>query len=587
MDIKCLHFLSLYLNLTLSLFFISRAAFTPQDNYLVNCGSSTSNIAIDNRIFYGDSSKNGTNYLSKGKSTSLTNPNPTSNYSVLYTTARVFTSASSYVFHIKKTGTHFVRLHFSPFSSQNYDLKNANFGVSANGFTLLGDFVTKFTIIKEFILMVDKLELEILFMPVNDSSFAFVNGIEVLSASKDFLIDAGEIALISPSGTREFKQNISLQILETVHRINVGGSKITPFNDTLWRSWVPDEDFLVLKSAAKFARTSDPPNYQRGGATREIAPDNVYMTAQQMNVENGTLNFMFNVTWDFPVRSSVDDMHFVRLHFCDIVSVSLNTLYFNVYINGITAYKDLDLSSLAFHLLASPYYIDFVVKSADNSNFIRISIGPSQMSNSLRKNAILNGVEIMKIVSSAPPPRKSKKNSFWILVGSVVGGIFALSLAILAVLAMLKCKKRKPIPKPRHMESAGWTPLRVYGVSTHGTLSEATAFSPSANGYYALKIPFTDIQLATNNFDKDLIIGSGGFGTVYKGVFRDNAKIQVNERPQELHEETIVASDDLTMHRVIPGAPSSSTKIKNHTAEETVSTIIKTLPGKLVEDFYT
>ncbi|CAA3013767.1 probable receptor-like protein kinase At5g24010 [Olea europaea var. sylvestris] len=523
MDIKCLHFLSL----TLSLFFVSRAAFTPEDNYLINCGSSTSNVAIDNRNFFGDSSKNGKNYLSEGKSTSLTNPNPTFNSSELYMTARVFTSASSYVFNLKKTGTHFVRLHFSPFSSQNYDLHNANFGVSANGFTLLSDFVTKFTVIKEFILMVDKLELKILFMPVNDSGFAFVNGIEVFSAPKDFLIDAGGIPLISPTGTQEFKKNISLQILETVYRINVGGSKLTPFNDTLWRSWVPDEDFLVLKSAAKFARTSDPPNYQRGGATREIAPDNVYMTAQQMNVENGTSNFMFNVTWDFPVRSSVDNMHLVRLHFCDIVSASLNTLYFNVYVNGITAYKDLDLSVLAFHVLASPYYIDFVAINADNSNSIRISIGPSEMSNSLRKNAILNGVEIMKIVNSTTFPRKSKKISLWILVVSVVGGIFALSVAIFTVLAILKCKKREPKPKPRHMESSGWTPLRVYGVSTQGTLSEATAFSPGANGYYALKIPFIDIQLATNNFDKDMIIGSGGFGTVYKGVFRDNAKVAV------------------------------------------------------------
>ncbi|KAL2542083.1 putative receptor-like protein kinase [Abeliophyllum distichum] len=526
MDTKSVHFLSL----TFSLFFISKAAFTPQDNYLINCGSSTSNVAIDNRNFVGDSSKNGSNYLSKGKLISLTDPNPSSNSSLLYTTARVFTSASSYIFNIKKTGTHFVRLHFSPFTSQNYDLKNANFGVSANGLSLLSDFGANFSVLKEFILMVDKVELEILFTPVNDSSFAFVNGIEVFSAPKDFFIDASGIVLISPSGTQEFKQNISLQIFETVHRINVGGSKLTPFNDTLWRSWVPDEDFLVLKSAAKFARTSDPPNYQPGGATREIAPDNVYMTAQQMNVENGTSNFMFNVTWDFPVRSSMVDVHFVRLHFCDIVSVALNTLYFNVYINGITAYKDLDLSFLTFHQLASPYYIDFVVKSADNSDSIRISIGPSELSNSLRKNAILNGVEIMKIENSVPLARKSKEKSILVLVGSVIGGIFALSLAILAVLAMLKCIKRKPKtkPKPRRIESTGWTPLSVNGVSTHGTLSEATALSsPGANGYYGLKIPFTDIQLATNNFDKDLIIGSGGFGTVYKGVFRDNTKVAV------------------------------------------------------------
>ncbi|KAJ0657783.1 putative protein kinase RLK-Pelle-CrRLK1L-1 family [Helianthus annuus] len=32
-----------------------------------------------------------------------------------------------------------------------------------------------------------------------------------------------------------------------------------------------------------------------------------------------------------------------------------------------------------------------------------------------------------------------------------------------------------------------------------------------------LKIPFEDIRLATNNFAEDIIIGKGGYGTVYKG----------------------------------------------------------------------
>ena len=53
--------------------------------------------------------------------------------------------------------------------------------------------------------------------------------------------------------------------------------------------------------------------------------------------------------------------YLVRLHFCDIVSCALNLLYFNVYLNGYLAYKDLDLSILTSHLLASLIYVDFVV----------------------------------------------------------------------------------------------------------------------------------------------------------------------------------------------------------------------------------
>ncbi|KAG6387714.1 hypothetical protein SASPL_152906 [Salvia splendens] len=504
-------------------------AFTPQDNFLISCGSDSTAEMVYNRHFVGDSSHKGSTYLSEGTSSSLTSPNSSSNSTVIYTTARVFTSSSTYTFNIKNLGTHLVRLHFSPFTSPNYDLRNGKFGVSENGISLLTSFSANATVVKEFFVMVDRDELEIVFTP--DSNFAFVSAIEVFSAPRDFFIDAGGIALISPGEISEFKQNVSSQVLETVHRVNVGGLLITPFNDTLWRSWIPDEDFLVIKSAAKVARTSDPPNYQQGSATREVAPDNVYMTAQQMNVFNGSLANHFNIIWDFPVGSE-GAMLLVRLHFCDIVSVALNTLYFNIYINGVTAYKDVDLSVLSLHRLASPYYIDFVVKNMRGSGVVRISVGPSDLNNAMKKNAILNGVEIMRMVNYvAPSPLRSKKDGKWIVLGCVVGGVFVLILAVVMVLAILGCRKRKPKPEPKtkRAESAGWTSLRVFGGgSSHATISQGTVLAtPSPYGLYDLKILFADLQLATDNFDKSLVVGSGGFGTVYKGVLKDSVKVAV------------------------------------------------------------
>ncbi|XP_042033070.1 probable receptor-like protein kinase At5g24010 [Salvia splendens] len=510
----------------LVLFLTTSTAFTPEDNFLISCGSDSSSEIVYNRHFIGDSSDKGSSFLLEGKSSSLKNPNS----DVIYSTARVFTSASSYTFNIKKLGTHLVRLHFSPFTSRNYNLKNGKFGVSANGISLLTTFSANVTVVKEFFVMVDRDELEIVFTPDDDSDFAFVSAIEVFSAPKDFFIDSVEIALISPQEISEFKQNISNQVLDTVHRVNVGGLLLTPFNDTLWRTWIPDEDFLVIKSAAKVARTSDPPNYQQGGVTREVAPDNVYMTAQQMNVYNGSLVNHFNITWDFPV-SSEGAMHLVRLHFCDIVSVSLSMLYFNIYINGVTAYKDVDLSVLAFHRLASPYYIDFVVKNMRGSGVVRISVGPSDLSNTMKKNAILNGVEIMRMVNYvSPSPPKSKNGGKWIVLGCVVGGVLVLSLAVVTVVAILRCKIRKPKPKTRHAESTTvWASLRIFGgSSSHATISQGTALaSPGPYGYYGLKIPFADLQLATDNFDKNLIVGSGGFGMVYKGVLKVDIKVAV------------------------------------------------------------
>ena len=413
-----------------------------------------------------------------------------------------------------------MRFHFSPFNTRNYRLKSAKFDVSVDGYPILRNFTTKNAVLKEFIARVDGKKLEVLFSPEGGSGVGFVNAIEVFSAPGDLISDYGA-RLLGPNGSEEFF-NLSSKILQTVHRINVGGSLLTPFNDTLWRSWINDEDFLVLKSAAKPALTTHIPNYQKGGATREIAPDNVYMTAQQMDRDNVTSDSRFNISWNFEVGSQ-RAMHLVRLHFCDIVSKSLNLLYFNVYINGLLAYRDLDLSVLTYHELASPYYVDFVVDS-DNSGVMRISVGPSDLSPVFARNAILNGVEIMKLVNFVASQNESKKKNIWVLVGSIVVGFVVICVLVLAVLVVLKCKKKKP--KPRPAESVGWTPLRV--ASSYSRMSEGTA-NPylGPNLYLDLKVPFADIQMATNNFDKSLMIGSGGFGLVYKGVLRDNTSVAV------------------------------------------------------------
>lgn len=408
-----------------------------------------------------------------------------------------------------------VRFHFSPFKAQGFDLSTAKFSIFGNGNLLLSDFSTKVVVLKEYILRVDGNALEISFGPVGESSFGFVNAIEVFSAPKDFILDEGA-KLVSANGIEVYK-NLSSHVLETIHRINVGGSKLVPFNDTLWRTWIPDEGFLVLKSAAKLAVTTHVPNYQSGGASREIAPENVYMTAQQMNKDNNPLQSRFNITWNFPVGSG-GVRHLVRLHFCDIVSTSLNQLYFDVYLNDYSAYNDLDLSSLTFHVLSSPMYIDFIVDSND-LGAVQVSIGPSAVSSLMKVNAILNGVEIMKMVNPSHLHGGSKKRTVWIVVASSIGG-FVLCLAVFVVILACKCKKKKP--KPTRVESAGWTPLRVYGGSTHSRMSEVTV-----NEYRSLKIPFADVQLATNNFDNSLIIGSGGFGMVFKGVLKDNTKVAV------------------------------------------------------------
>ncbi|CAN8252145.1 unnamed protein product [Cochlearia groenlandica] len=501
-------------------FNLSLAAFTPIDNYLLNCGANTNATFFSTRSFLGDSTRQGSSFLSADRSISLSDTNPPPDSPVLYHTARVFTGGASqspvYKFQIATKSTHFLRLHFAPFKAPNFNLATARFGVLVNGFSVMNSFVASSVVIKEFILKINDPFLEISFIPTKSSGFGFVNAIEVFSAPKDYIIDQGTKLVISNSA--QIFSNLSSQVLETVHRINVGGSKLTPFNDTLWRTWLVDDDYLLLKAAAKRAWSTDPPSYQRGGATREIAPDNVYMTAQEMNRDNQELQARFNISWGFGVGSK-RVLHLIRLHFCDIVSPSLNQLYFNVFINGYLAYKDVDLSALNFHVLASPLYIDFVAES-DRDGMLRISVGPSELSNPSRANALLNGIEIMRLVSPESYKVVSRKKSVvWIVVGSVLGSLVFLSMFVLCGLCL--CRRKV---KTKSSESTGWTPLRRFRGSS---LSRTTEGTVSSNGYQTLRISFAEIQSGTNNFDKSLVIGVGGFGMVFKGSLKDNTKVAV------------------------------------------------------------
>nr|CAD1835387.1 unnamed protein product [Ananas comosus var. bracteatus] len=307
----------------------------------------------------------------------------------LHRTARVFPSPSSYEFEIKEKGSHLLRLHFYPFVARGYDLSSASFHVSASGFTLLANFTTADPVLKEFVLWIDSDKLVLSFVPAQASSFAFVNAIEVVSAPKDLI---GDVAIV-PNQLEKFN-GVSRQALETLYRINVGGPKVTPFNDTLWRTWVPDNElFVESDSTSKTLSFSGRIAYQKYGASREVAPDNVYSTARVVDGSDSN----HNMTWVFPVSSGYK--YLIRLHFCDIASLALNQLYFNIYVNGNSGYGDFDLSDAAGHVLASPYYIDFVA-DADNSGKVIVTIGPSKLSSPSWIHGLLNGVEVMKMNNS-------------------------------------------------------------------------------------------------------------------------------------------------------------------------------------------
>ncbi|KAG8094457.1 hypothetical protein GUJ93_ZPchr0012g21263 [Zizania palustris] len=500
---------------------VCKAQFKPADNYLMDCGS-TKSTTLGTKTFAAD----GASPVKVDTSQEIiagTSANVVASFdnSALYQTARIFTSPSSYTFPIQKQGRHFVRLYFFPFVYQSYDLSTAKFTVSTQDVLLLSDFQQPdktAPLFKEYSLNITQDNLIISFKP--SKGIAFINAIEVVSVPDDLIVDAAQ--MVNPM---QQYSGLSTQPLETVYRVNMGGPKVTADNDTLSRTWVNDKKYLLNPSVTREVSSGGKVNYRNGGATQVTAPNIVYGTATELAASN-TSNALFNMTWQFDVDSGFS--YLIRFHFCDIVSEALNQLYFNAYVGGFVAQRDIDLSTQSMNQLATATYLDVVLSSNDASNKLSISIGPSTLNNAL-PDGILNGLEVMKMSSgsgSAFTVRSSGSNkNLGVIIGSILGAVGI--LIIILVVVLLLCRGKKTLEK---QHSKTWMPFSINGLtslSTGSRTSYGTTLTSGLNGSYGYRFAFSVLQEATNNFDENWVIGVGGFGKVYKGVLRDDTKVAV------------------------------------------------------------
>lgn len=499
----------LYLFHFSSLFFPSTSYDLPE-RYFINCGSS-STVIINGRSFTGDQNPAGNYVLSSHDSQpfeDLTLP-----VDSLSLSARKFSKSSSYELDLNEGGTYIVRFHFFPFPLLG-NPSDARFHVSVSGFSLLSNYTGLNNYrVEDFFLNLHQGKIKINFEPYDKQSFAYVNAIEVFLAPPDFIPDSATHVNQQGSNSDDKFEGLLKTPLHVVHRINVGGGniRITPYNDTMLRNWLPDDEFLLDNETAKNSVVyQDSPKYQR--ATQYDAPEYVYRTAKQ-SVNNS------NVTWSFDVRKRTD--HLVRLHFCDIVSRTSNefnnfTLYiYSNFRRAIYPYAETGE-------LASPFYIDFVVYS-DDSGFMNISIGPN--SESEVKLAFLNGVEIMEVSTggdSGGGGNDSTRKPLLIIVGSSVGGGVFLLIILIMIVVCLRKKKWKAI------ESFDWPLVPLNGGSSYSRTTVRTSVgSTIADLNLGLKVPLPEILRATKQFDAKMMIGGGGFGKVYKGVLRNGTKVAV------------------------------------------------------------
>lgn len=505
---------------------VSYAAFTPADRYLLACGSSN-NVTFLGQTYVPDSIQSPVSLRNFANSFVAT-ANSTAPFPI-YQSARVFTSTTSYRFGIEKEGRHWVRLHFYPIPGRN--LTSATFTVVTEDFVLLHNFsFDNFNgsyLYKEYAVNVTSSSLSVTFIPGN-GSVAFVNVIEVVSVPDELIPD--QAVTLSPVG---HFSGLSALALETVYRLNMGGPLVTAQNDTLGRTWENDRKYLHVNSSAVNA-SIEPSNVKyKNNVTPEIAPNYVYSTAETMGNAN-VVNGNFNITWVFLVDPAFT--YFVRVHFCDIVSKSLNSLVFNLYINTDIALPSLDLSNLAGELDV-PLYRDFAVNASADSNTLTVSVGPDTSID--ESNAIMNGLEIMKMSNDARslnglssvdallvyPPKKHK---FGIIIGCAVGALGAILLVGLCFFCVVS-RRSKDAP-----QGIPWLPLPLYGnsltvtkMSTASQKSGTASCISLASSNLGRFFTFQEIMDATNKFDESLLLGVGGFGRVYKGTVEDGTRVAV------------------------------------------------------------
>ncbi|XP_076897894.1 receptor-like protein kinase THESEUS 1 isoform X1 [Bidens hawaiensis] len=499
----------------------SSASFTPTDNYLITCGSSQ-NITYLGQIYVPDSTQSSFD-LETEKDTNIVNSNSPVPLAI-HQSARVFTSTFTYKFNIQKQGRHWIRLHFYPIPGHNLD--SASFTITTEQFVLLNSHSFKTDskfISKEYSVNVTADALLLNIIPSNNS-IAFVNAIEVVSIPDELIPDQATGLSHNPVN------GLSELAFETVYRLNMGGPKLTPQNDTLGRIWENDEKYLHVNSSA--ANVSIDPSTVKytQDLTPEIAPNWVYATAQTMGDAN-VAELKFNITWVLPVDP--DFAYFVRVHFCDIVSKSPNTLLFNVYINSDNAYPDLDISSLTGNL-DMPVYRDFVTNSTYEANTLTVSVGPKQDAD--EPNAILNGLEVLKISNGARSLDgasavgdlvvfRAKKT---IKIGVVVAAVVGAAVALAIVLGLCYCCVVGRGSKKTGDLKSSWFPPQFYGNSVTMTKTTMTASCISlASCNLGRNFSFQEILDATNKFDESLLLGVGGFGRVYKGTMEDGTHVAV------------------------------------------------------------
>ncbi|TMW98730.1 hypothetical protein EJD97_003562 [Solanum chilense] len=485
------------------------AATNIHENVAISCGASGNYPASDGRLWIGDSTFTSSFLHLTGKSIHSTVPHQAPDP---YKSARMSRHQFTYQFSVKP-GHKFIRLHFKPALYKGFIKSKPIFTVKTNQHTLLTDFMPTHAAAginyfkKEFCINVKESEtLSITFIPSRKSedTYAFVNAIEIVSMPSGlyFTPDGDQGVPVVGRNYRFYIDNSTA--LETIQRINVGGNSILSLEDsTMFRDWEDDINYLIQVGDFSVNRAVD---IRYASSATQVAPKEVYLTARSVGAHCHS-NFC-NLTWNIPL--DLGFRYLVRLHFCEIEPMITyeGQRNFSIVINNQNAEDEADVVKWSGGNGISVYRDYVAIMEGDRregKHNISIVLQPKFSTISKHTNAILNGIEVFKIsnpdnnLGSVSPvhlvtsstPEKSEESVLFYTKNQIATVLTFMVTLVNVAVYYIRCISEMNSGKTNNRISSGEHQCRQFSLD--------------------------EMERSTNNFDPQLIIGSGGYGPVYKG----------------------------------------------------------------------